>query len=65
MPEQEYFTWLLPPDPWRKKPKPSPFKLTREEAEKRHPGATIIEGTREVRKSASGTPFPAGSPYGQ
>ena len=50
MREVEYFLWTLPPDAWRKKPHPSKFKMTREEAQKRHPGATPILESREVRQ---------------
>ena len=50
MKEVEYFTFMLPPDIWRKTPRPSSFKLTIEEAAKRHPGATPIPTSREVRR---------------
>lgn len=49
MKEVEYFTFMVPPTIWRKKPHPSSFKLTLEEAAERHPGATPILNTREVR----------------
>lgn len=49
MKEVEYFTFMVPPTIWRKKPYPSSFKLTVNEAAKRHPGATPILNTREVR----------------
>ncbi|AMM22977.1 hypothetical protein [Variovorax sp. PAMC 28711] len=65
MPEAEYFTFTLPRDPWRKKPGPSPFKMTREEAQHRYPGAVAIESTREVRQIGDGEPFQGGQPYGQ
>lgn len=49
MKEVEYFTFMLPPDIWRKKSHPSSFKLTMEQAARRHPGATPILSTREVQ----------------
>ena len=45
----EYYLWMLPPDPWRRKPSPSTYKMDRETAEKRYPGATPILSSREVR----------------
>lgn len=50
MREVEIFTWNLPPDIWRKKGGPSSFKMSREEAERKHPGATPILSSREVRR---------------
>lgn len=64
----EFFTWMLPPDPWRKKPSSSSYKMDRETAEKRHPGATPILSTLEVRElpdKPEEMTIPAGSPYGQ
>lgn len=49
MKDVEVFTWLLPPDIWRKRPHPSTYKMDRETAEDRYPGATPIMITREVR----------------
>lgn len=49
MKEVEFFRWMLPPDAWRKKPGPSSYKMSREEAQKRHPGAEPILSTRELR----------------
>jgi hypothetical protein len=49
MKEVEFFTWNLPPDIWRKKGGPSSFKMSREDALKKHPGATPILSSREVR----------------
>ena len=63
--EVEYFTFTLPPDAWRKKPQPSAFKMTREEAAKRYPGAKAIEASREVRVEGNGKPFAGGAAYGQ
>lgn len=48
MKEVEYFNWIMPPDVWRKKPYPSRWKMTIEEATAR--GLTErAESTREVR----------------
>lgn len=52
--EIEYFFFMLPPDAWRKRPSPSTWRMTREEAAKRYPGATPILESREVR---SGEPL--------
>lgn len=49
MKEVEFFTWQLPPDIWRKKGGPSTFKMTREDAARRYPGAEPILSSREVR----------------
>lgn len=54
MPDDEFFTFTLPPDAWRKKPVTSPFKMTRAEAQRRYPGAVAIESTREVRQLDAG-----------
>lgn len=43
------FEFMLPPDIWRKKGGRSSFKMSREDAERLHPGATPILSTREVR----------------
>ena len=64
MPDTEYYFFTLPPDAWRKKPGPSTFKMTREEAAERYPGAEPILSSREVRTGDSSL-IPAGSPYGQ
>lgn len=48
MKEVEYFTFMLPPDIWRKKGGPSSYKMTMNQAAKRYPGATPIISTREV-----------------
>lgn len=45
----EFFRWMLPPSPWSKRPYASTWDMTREEAEKNHPGATPILSTRTVR----------------
>lgn len=50
MKEVEHFTFMLPPDIWRKKEGPSTFKMAIEEAASRHPGATPIRSTREIRQ---------------
>ncbi|MDQ0571467.1 hypothetical protein QFZ42_003301 [Variovorax paradoxus] len=50
MKQVEFFTWNLPPDIWRKKGGPSSYKMSREDAEKKHPGATPILSSREVRR---------------
>lgn len=46
----EFFNFLLPPDAWRKKPSPSRWKMTMQDAAKKHPGATPILSSREVRE---------------
>ena len=47
MKEVEYFNWMMPPDVWSKKPRPSRWKMTVEEAAKR--GLTErVESSREV-----------------
>ena len=43
----EYFTWLLPTDLCGA-PRPSQFKMTREQASA-YPGAVCLEESREVR----------------
>lgn len=49
MKDVEYFFWMLPPDAWRKKPHPSRWKMSREEAAKR--GLTQpVQSSREVRQ---------------
>jgi hypothetical protein len=45
----EFFNFMLPPSAWSKKPYPSRFKMTIEDAAKRHPGAPPILSTRQVR----------------
>ncbi len=49
MKQVEYFSFTLPPNIWSKKPYPSRFKMSVEEAAKRYPGALPILGSREVR----------------
>jgi hypothetical protein len=49
MKDVEFFTFMLPPDIWRKRPHPSSHKMTREQAAERHPGAEPIQSSREVR----------------
>lgn len=64
----EFYNWLLPPDAWNKKPRLSRWKMSRQEAEKRYPGAEPDLSTREVRdcpEPGEGGPFQAGRPYGQ
>jgi hypothetical protein len=61
MPDDEYFFFTLPPNNWRKKPGPSTFKMTIEDAAKRYPGAEPILSSREVR--LGGDPITADSPY--
>ncbi len=68
MKKVDFYTWMLPPDPWRRKPSPSTYKMDRETAEKRYPGATPILTTLEVRncpETAENQPVKAGQPYGQ
>lgn len=48
MKEVEQFTFMLPPDIWRKKGGPSRWKMTIEDAARRYPGATPILSTREI-----------------
>lgn len=62
MEEQEYFFFMLPPNPWRKKPGPSTFKMTREDAARRYPGAEPILSSREVRQGTTGL-IKADAPY--
>lgn len=49
MKQVEIFTWNLPPDIWRKRGGRSSVKMSREEAERKHQGATPILSSREVR----------------
>jgi hypothetical protein len=53
MKEVEYFTFMLPPDIWRKKPHPSAFKMDMAYAARVYPGSTPILNTREVRSLPS------------
>lgn len=62
MEEAEYFTFMLPPDVWRKKGGPSSCKMTREQAAERYPGAEPILSSREVRKIGSEV-ITADAPY--
>jgi hypothetical protein len=50
MKDVEYFTFIVPPDIWRKKASPYPHKMSMEDAERRFPGATPILSSREVRR---------------
>lgn len=50
MKQVEFFFWWLPPDAWSKKPRRSSWKMTREEAAKRYPGAEPDLSSREVRE---------------
>lgn len=50
MREVEYFTFMLPPDIWRKKGGPSSYKMSIEEAAQRYPGAQPILSSREVKR---------------
>lgn len=49
MKDVEYFTFMLPPDIWRRKPRQSDRKMTLEDGPRYYPGATPIMSTREVR----------------
>lgn len=60
MPDIELYFWMLPADPWRKKPSRSACLMTREEAAERYPGATPILESREVR--SGGPTVPHSSP---
>lgn len=51
MKDVEYFFWMLPPDAWRKKPHPSRWKMSREEAAKRGLTEPVLS-SREVRQIA-------------
>lgn len=48
MKEVEYFNWMLPPDAWKKKPHPSTWKMTREDAAARGLTEPVLS-SREVR----------------
>ncbi|PLC06421.1 hypothetical protein CY658_05145 [Variovorax sp. RO1] len=50
MKEVEYFTFMMPPSIWKKKPHPSSVKMTVEHAAESHPGAVPILSSREVRR---------------
>lgn len=66
MKQVEFFNWVLPPDNWNKRPHLSRWKMSRAEAERRYPGATPDERTREVRDLPDNPgPCRAGQPYGQ
>ena len=54
MKEVEYFAFMLPPSIWCKKPHPSTYKMTIDEAAKRFPGAEPILSSREVRMGEVG-----------
>ncbi|AMM23151.1 hypothetical protein [Variovorax sp. PAMC 28711] len=53
MPTDDFYTFTLPPNAWSKKPYPSTFKMTMDEAARRFPGAQPIQGSREVRTRAT------------
>ena len=38
----DFFYWTLPPDKWNKKPHRSRWKMDRDEAAKRYPGAVPV-----------------------
>jgi hypothetical protein len=50
MKQVEFYNWILPPDRLNKKPRKTRWKMTVEDAEKRHPGAVPDLTTREVRE---------------
>lgn len=60
--DTEHFYFILPPNIWRKKPSRSTYKMTREEAAKRYPGAEPILESREVRKGEPGDLYKWRSP---
>jgi hypothetical protein len=62
MKEVEYFNFMLPPNNWRKKPGPSTFKMTIEDAARRYPGAQPILSSREVRRGSESL-IPSDAPY--
>lgn len=62
MEDEAKYTFMLPPDIWRKKSGPSSYKMTLAEAAKRYPGATPILSSREVRRSGGGA-ITADAPY--
>lgn len=64
MTEIEHFYFMLPPDIWRKKGGRSNYKMTREDAAKRYPGAEPILSSREVIR-VSEDHITADSPYCQ
>jgi hypothetical protein len=49
MKQTEFFTFILPPNAWSKRPYRSRWKMTREDAAKRYPGAEPDLLSREVR----------------
>lgn len=62
MEEIERFYFTLPPDIWRKKGGRSSYKMTREQAAERYPGAEPILTSREVIR-LSGDQITADAPY--
>lgn len=62
MKEVEYFNFLVPPTIWCKRPHPSSYKMTIEEAAERYPGSPPIPSSREVRM-IGGEPITAAAPY--
>ena len=62
MKEVEYFSFMMPPTIWCKRPHPSSFKMTIEEAAERYPGVPPIPSSRESRWGG-GEPIPADAPY--
>lgn len=62
MGEVEFFTFMMPPSIWCKKPHPSSYKMTLEDAAIRHPDAKPILSSREVRLAGGGVTT-ADAPY--
>jgi len=60
--EVEFFAFMMPPSIWCKKPHPSSYKMTIEDAAKRFPGAEPILSSREVRLGGDGV-IRADAPY--
>ena len=62
MDQTPYYFFTLPPDPWRKKPCRSTWRMTIEEAAERYPGAEPILDSVEWRENG-GTPITGDAPY--
>lgn len=62
MSQTPYYFFMLPPDPWRKRPSPSTWRMTIAEAAKRHPGAEPILSSVEWREDGV-TPITSDAPY--
>ena len=62
MKEVEFFTFMMPPSIWCKKPHPSSFKMTLEDGAKRYPDAKPILSSKEIRL-AGGEGITADAPY--